>query len=167
MNVPVQAEQLARLEARLATLDDPGALIALATEIDDLGRRLALEIVQLGDASAPLRPVLFRVPVVHTHALLRAAEKLDDAGSPRRAARVLLEALRKAIDANLVESAATALAFTLDAAGQREASARVMALVTPDPAASRREWRARYLTTIDELAETIGWAALDDDLGTE
>lgn len=169
MSDPVQATRLAALEARLSTLDDPGALIALATEIDDLGRRLALEIVGLADRelAAPLEPVLIRVPIVHTRVLLRAAEKLDDAGSPRRAARVLIEALRKAIDANLVEPVAQALAFTLDATGQRETAARVLSLATVDPAASRREWRARYLAAVDELPDRIDWLALDDELGVD
>jgi hypothetical protein len=166
---PLQGTRLAALEDQIATLEHPGDLLALATAIDDLGRQLALELMRLvdqPDVAAPLKPVLIRVPVVHTRALLRAAEKLDDAGSPRRAARVLIEALRKSLDANLVDTVASALAFTLQASGQHDVAARVLAIAI-DPPTSRREWRARSLAVIDELPGLIDWNALDDELGLD
>jgi len=167
---PLQATALASLEQQIATRDQPAELLALATAIDDLGRELALEIVRLAaqpELAAPLKPVLLRVPVVHTHALLRAAEKFDDAGSPRRAARVLIEALRKAIDANMVEVVSDALGFTLEAFAQHAAVAKVRSLVTAPEGASRRELRARHLAVVDELPAVIDWTALDDELGVD
>ncbi|MBA2544903.1 MAG: hypothetical protein H0V17_34995 [Deltaproteobacteria bacterium] len=166
---PLQSTTLASLEQQIATLDQPADLISLATSIDELGRDLALEIVRLAtqpELADPLKPVLLRVPGAYTRALLRAAEKLDDAGSPRRAARVLIEALRKAFDANLVEVVADALGFTLDAFAQQAAATRLRTLVRfADPAASRRELRTRHLAVVEELPELIDWTALDDELG--
>jgi hypothetical protein len=161
----LHATRLAELERQIDERDQPDELVALATAIDELGRELALEFTLVAaqpELAAPLRPVLLRLPAVHTRALLRAAEKLDDAGSPRRAARVLIEALRKALDARMVEVVAGALVFTLEAFAQREAAARVRALVTAEPTASRRELRARYLAVVDELPALIDWSALDD-----
>jgi hypothetical protein len=154
---------LDELEQQIVTRDQPGDLLALATAIDELGRNLALEIVERGEAAAALKPILLRVPGVHTRVLLRAAEKLDDAGSPRRAARVLIEALRKAFDANLVEVVVDALTFTLEASGQQAAAARLQALVTAEPA-SRRELRARHMAIVDGLPDLVDWPALDDEL---
>ena len=89
------ASALAELEKEIETRDQIAELLALATAIDALGRTLAIEITRLAavpEQATPLKLVLLRVPSVHTRALLRTAEKLDDAGSPRRATRVLLVA---------------------------------------------------------------------------
>jgi hypothetical protein len=161
------ADELAALEAQIDARVEAADLLALATEIDELGRRLATELAGLlvqPERAAPLKPVLLRLPAVHTRALLRAAEKLDDAGSPRRAARVLIEALRKAFDANLVDPVADALAFVLDAFAQRDAAARLRELTAPSEL-GRRELRARHLAIVDELPSLIEWSALDDELG--
>lgn len=161
-----QAHALAALEAQLPTLEQPAELFALATAVDELGRRVALELQRLAtDATraAPLKPVLLRVPSVHTRVLVRLAEKLDDRGSPRRAARVLLEALRKAFDANMVDTVVDALGFTLEAFAQRAASARLRSLLEPAGALGRREHRARYMSIVDELDTLVEWAALDDE----
>ncbi len=159
------ASALAELEKEIETRDQIAELLALATAIDALGRTLAIEITRLAavpEQATPLKLVLLRVPSVHTRALLRTAEKLDDAGSPRRATRVLLVALRKAIDANLVDVVATALSFTLDA--QRAAIAKLDQLLASDPALDRRERRQRHLALVDELEALIVWDALDDEL---
>jgi hypothetical protein len=161
------ADELAALEAQIDARVEAADLLALATDIDELGRRLATELAGLlvqPELAAPLKPVLLRLPAVHTRALLRAAEKLDDAGSPRRAARVLIEALRKAFDANMVDTVADALAFVLDAFAQRSAAARLRELTVPSEL-GRRELRARHLAIVDELPSLIEWSALDDELG--
>ena len=162
------AQALTALERRIDTLEHPAELLALATEIDSLGRHLALELQRLAldpARSAPLKPVLLRVPAAHTRVLLRCAEKLDDLGSPRRAVRVPLEALRKALDADMVEVVVDALGFTLEAFEQHAASARLRSLLESPAEMSRRERRARNLGIIDELATTIEWLALEDELG--
>jgi len=162
------ATTLAELEAQIDQLDQPTELLMLATSIDQLGRQLAQQLTQLIAEPArakPLEPILLAVPAVHVRALLRAAEKLDDAGSPRRAARVLLEALHHAFNADKVAQVADALGFTLVAFEQRAAADKLLALASLDPALPRRERRARHLALIDELAEAIEWAALDDELG--
>lgn len=161
------ATALAELEREIDARTQIDELVALATAIDALGRTLALEITRLGgdrDARAPLELVLLRVPAVHTRALLRTAEKLDDAGSPRRAARVLLIALRKAIDANLVDVVATALEFTFAAFDQHAASEKLRAVLAIDPAMPRRERRHHHLALVDDLEAAIEWDALDDEL---
>ena len=163
------ATVLAELETEIGARDQIADLLALATAIGALGRTLALELTRLGadrEARAPLELVLLRVPAVHTRALLRTAEKLDDAGSPRRAARVLVEAMRKAIDADLVEVVADALGFTFDAFEQHAATAKLRALLAIE-AATRRERRQRHLALVDELAAAIDWAALDDELALD
>ncbi|MGE3460099.1 MAG: hypothetical protein AB7O24_33625 [Kofleriaceae bacterium] len=168
MDSSEQEAALTALEEQIDALEHPSELLVLSTKIDDLGRQLALELQRLAlepARMAPLKPVLLRVPVVHTRALLRCAEKLDDLGSPRRAVRVLLEALRKAFDANMVELVVDALVFTLDAFEQRAAAARLRALLEPLPDASRREARVRHMGIVDELIALIEWAALDDELG--
>ncbi|MGE0402142.1 MAG: hypothetical protein AB7T06_35905 [Kofleriaceae bacterium] len=168
MDPSEHAGALTALEEQIDGLEHPSDLLVLSTKIDDLGRQLALELQRLAlepARMAPLKPVLLRVPVVHTRALLRCAEKLDDLGSPRRAVRVLLEALRKAFDANMVEMVVDALVFTLDAFEQRAATARLRALLEPLPDASRREARVRHMGIVDELIALIEWAALDDELG--
>ncbi len=161
------ASVLAELEQEIDKRDQVPDLLALATAIDALGRTLALELTRLGtdrEARAPLELVLLRVPAVHTRALLRTAEKLDDAGSPRRAARVLVEAMRKAIDADLVEVVADALGFTFVAFAQHVATAKLHELLAIE-APSRRERRQRHLAMVDELVAAIDWAELDDELG--
>ena len=93
------------------------------------------------------------------------AEKLDDAGSPRRATRVLVIALRKAIDgvdSKLVDAVATALSFTLDA--QPPTIAKLNEIVALDPTANRRDRRARHLELVDELEALVTWDALEDEL---
>ena len=161
------ASVLVELEKAIDARDRIEDLLALATAIDALGRTLALELTRLGtdrELRAPLELVLLRVPAVHTRALLRTAEKLDDTGSPRRAARVLVEALRKAFDADLVEVVIDALGFTLDAFDQRAAILKLHELGSIE-AATRRERRTIYLTRVDDLAAAIVWAELDDELG--
>lgn len=169
---PVQAATLAALEARIAQLAEPADLLALAAEIDQLGMQLAYEITRFAaqpELAAPLKPVLVRVPTVHTRTLLRAAERFDDLGSPKRATYVLIEALRKAFSSETIAAVAQALTFTLEAHGQAVAAAHVRALVTSrvDEAASRRELRARFLAGIDELPGLIDWNALDDEPGLD
>lgn len=162
------AQALTVLEQQIDALQHPTELLALATKIEDLGRQLALELQRLVTEparAAPLKPVLLRVPAVHTRVLLRCAEKLDDLGSPRRAARVLLEALRKAFDADMVEVVVDTLGFTLDAFEQRAASARLRMLLEPPAEMSRRERRMRHMGVVDELVALIDWPALDDELG--
>jgi hypothetical protein len=167
---PVQAGVLATLEAKIAQLAEPGELLALATEIDQLGQQLAHEIAELGaqrERAAPLASVLVRVPTVYATALLRAAERFDDRGSPRRAAVVLIEALRRVFDPAMTDTVVGALGFLLEANGERAAAERARDLVTApagDPAA-RREARARFLAGLDELRASIDWAALEDELG--
>jgi hypothetical protein len=152
--------QLAALEARIGQLDDPTALVALATEIDTLGVELAAELRGVVSESdrVVLARVLARVPAVHVRALLRAAERFDDAGSPRRAAFVLVEALRVAFDPEMLATTAAALAFVLEAHGQAPAAARVGDVVTASP-------RTRFLAAVDAVRAAIDWSALDDELG--
>lgn len=162
------ATALAELEREIDAGQQIDELIALATAIDALGRTLAIEITRLAAApehAMPLKLVLLRVPAVHTRCLLRTAEKLDDAGSPRRATRVLAIALRKAIDGvdgKLVDAVATALSFTLD--GQPEPLAKLEEVLAIDHAANRRDRRARHLALVDELEALVEWDALDDEL---
>lgn len=164
---PLQATALAALEQRIGELADPAELLALATAIDQLGMQLAYEIRRYGAGSelaAPLKPVLLRVPVVHARALLRTAERYDDVGSPRRAAFVLIEALRKSFSADTLATAAHALAFLLDAHGQPAAATRVRALMAEVGDGDRRAIRARFEAGLDELRDRdIAWAALDDE----
>lgn len=164
---PLQAGALAALERRIAELDDPAELLALATQIDQLGMQLAYEIRRYGaqsELAAPLKPVLLRVPVVHARALLRTAERYDDRGSPRRAAYVLIEALRKSFAVDALAAAAHALAFLLDAHGQPTAAARVRTLMTADGGGDRRAIRARFEAALDELRDRdIRWVDLDDE----
>ncbi len=173
VSVPNQAATLTSLEDRIATLDEPAELLALATEIDELGVQLAYEISNAAqpELAAPLAPVLMRVPGVRTRTLLRAAERYDDLGSPKRAAYVLIEALRRAFDAATIAEVAAALSFLLDANDQAVAAARLRTIVTlpgdPPPGTSRREARDRLLAAIELLRESIDWTALDDELGTD
>jgi hypothetical protein len=169
---PIEAEMLARLEEKLPQRDAPTELLDLATEIDELGRRIALAIAQhppRSELALPLRPVLLRVPVAYTRTLLRASERYDDIGSPRRAALVLVEALRKAFDANMVADVVEPLIFILEANEQPAAAARMRAFVTEpsDPNESRRERRERYFDAIEGLHAAIDWNALDDEPGTD
>lgn len=158
---------LADLEAQIDQHDDGGDLVILATTIEHFGRQLAQELqLALSDPARaePLKPILLRVPAVHVRALLRAAEKLDDAGNSRTAARVLVEALHRAFDADRVEQVADALGFVLVAFEQRAASTTLETLLALDPALPRRERRQRHLELVDELADAIDWTALDDEL---
>jgi len=171
-DAPAPAARLAALDGRIDQLADPTALLALATEIDALGVELAAELRRFAaepERIAPLRPVLARVPNVHARAALRAAELFDDAGSPRRAAYVLLETLRMVFDPDTIATVVTALLFTLDAHGQAPAAARLRELVTAnaEPGASRREVRARFLAGLDALRAAIDWPALEDELGLD
>ena len=169
---PVQATTLAALEQRIPQLAEPTELLELAAQLDLLGMQLAYEITRLAaqpELAAPLKPVLVRVPTVHARALLRAAERFDDLGSPKRAVYVLLEALRKAFEPATIAAAAEALTFSLDAHGQRAAAARVRELVTAptDQGQTRRELRESFLAGLDELRAQIDWTALDDEPGTD
>ena len=158
---------LADLEAQIDQHDDGGDLVILATTIEHFGRQLAQELqLALSDPARaePLKPILLRVPAVHVRALLRAAEKLDDAGNSRTAARVLAEALHSASDADRGEQGADALGFVLVAFEQRAASTTLETLLALDPALPRRERRQRHLELVDELADAIDWTALDDEL---
>jgi hypothetical protein len=162
------ATALAELEAEIDQHDEPGDLVMLATTIDHFGRQLAQELQRVIAEPAradPLKPILLAVPAVHVRALLKAAQKLDDAGSPRRAARVLVEALHRAFDADKVSVVAGALGFTLVAFEQRAAADKLELLLALDPVTPRRERRARHLALVDELAEAIEWDTLDDKLG--
>jgi hypothetical protein len=165
---PLEAGQLATLEARITHLDDGPALLHLATEIDELGRRVALAIAQHAPGAGvatPLHPVLLRVPAIYTRTLLRAAEKYDDIGSTRRAVFALVEALRRAFEANMVEPVTEALVFILDAHEQEAAAGYTRKLATglDDAATTRRERRAHYLAAVDALRDVIDWALLDDE----
>lgn len=166
---PLQATALAALEERGRQLSEPTELLALATQIDELASQLAHEIASHAADSplaAPLAPVLRRVPAIRAHVLLRAAERFDDRGSPRRAALVLVEALRRAFGAE-VTSIAEALTFTLEAHGQLGAARLVGALITPRDGGDRRAQRAQLLEALDALTGVIDWSALDDELGTD
>lgn len=168
---PARAAELAALEAQAETLGDPDLLVALASQIDALGMQLAYEISRHAhDAAhiAPLKPVLLRVPALYGRTLLRAAEKFDDQGSPRRAAYVLFEALRKAFDHDVITTVAGALSFVLDAHGQRKPAMTIRALLgeRDDQRArgvDRREVRTRFAAALETLRDTgVDWNALDD-----
>ena len=162
------AAELAELAAQIDQHDQPGDLLLLSTTIDHFGRQLAQELSRVIAAPAladPLKPILLAVPAVHVRALLRTAEKLDDANSPRRGARVLLEALHHAFDANLVEVVVEALGFTLAAFEQRTAADKLQALASIDPNLARRARRGLHLALVEELADAIEWPVLDDELG--
>jgi len=168
---PLQAQALAALERRISELVQPEELLALATQIDQLGMQLAYEIRRYGarsELAAPLKPVLMRVPIVHARALLRTAERFDDVGSPRRAAFVLIEALRKSFAADALAAAAEALSFILEAHGQTAASIQLRDLMTsrgsPQAGSDRREVRAQFEVGLDRLRDhAIDWLALDDE----
>jgi hypothetical protein len=165
MSTSDAATRLAQLTAQIDKRDGAAELLALATAIDELGREVALEIAQDASAAASLRPVLLAVAPAYTRALLRAAEKYDDMGSPRRAAFALVEALRRAFDAGNVDVVGAALIFVLDAGDQAAAAARVRDIVdgAGDTAVPRRELRKGYIGSIDELRALIDWGALDDE----
>lgn len=172
---PMQAATLAALDRRIAELTDPGELLALATEIDQLGMELAYEITRLGSTPelvAPLKPVLINVPKVHARALLRAAERFDDVGSPRRAAYVLLEALLKSFDPDTINVVNDALSFILEAHGQTEAAGELRALVAARAdhraaGADRRQLRAQFVAAVEALRARIEWHALEDEPGVD
>lgn len=163
------------LEALVEQIDKrqaPAELLALATEIDQLGRQIALTMSQHAPGSelaAPLRPVLLAVPAAYAQTLLRAAEKYDDIGSPRRAVFALVEALRKAFEANMVAVVGDALAFTLEANDQPAGATRMREIMraAEQQGMSRRELRERYLEQIAELHGRIDWNALEDEPGTD
>ena len=161
------AAALAELDAEIDQHDQANDLVMLATTIDHFGRGLAQELQRVMAEPAladPLKPVLLAVPAVHVRALLKAAEKLDDAGSPRRAARVLVEALHRAFDADKTSLVADALGFTLLAFEQRAAADTLQTILAIDPAMPRRERRARHQALVEQLAEAIEWDTLDDEL---
>lgn len=168
---PARAAELAALEAQAETLGDPDLLVALATQIDALGMQLAYEISRHAHDEAhiaPLKPVLMRVPALYGRTLLRAAEKFDDQGSPRRAAYVMFEALRKAFDHDVITSVAGALSFVLEAHGQSTPAAKIRALLADrdDQRArgvDRREVRTQFAAALDALRDGgVQWDALDD-----
>jgi len=168
---PARAAELAALEEQVETLSDPHLLVALATRIDTLGMQLAYEISRHAhDAAhiAPLKPVLLRIPALYGKTLLRAAEKFDDQGSPRRAAYVLFEALRKAFDPDVITAVASALSFVLEAHGQTKPARTIRALLTEreDRRAAgvdRREVRTQFSSALEALRDGgVDWDALDD-----
>jgi len=169
---PARVLELASLESRIDTLEDPEVLVAVASQIDKLGMQLAFEISRHAhdaDHVAPLKPVLMRVPTVYGRALVRAAEKYDDRGSPKRAAYVLFEALRKAFDPALIASMCDALAFILEAHQQGPVSFKLRDLVRvrAEQRASgmdRKDVRTQFATALTELRDHgIDWNALVDD----
>ena len=169
---PARVAELAALEVRIDQLAEPEMLVALASQIDTLGMQLAFEISRHAhDAAhvAPLKPVLIRVPEVHGRALVRAAEKFDDLGSPRRAAYVLFEALRKAFDPDVIVAVSAALAFILEAHEQGTAATQLRALVTTreDQRAAgidRKEVRLQFASALEQLRDRgVDWNALADD----
>ena len=169
---PARAAELAALEERIATVDEPDALVAIATQVDTLGMELAFEISRHAHDEAhvaPLKPVLMRVPMLYGRALVRAAEKFDDLGSPKRAVYVLFEALRKAFDPEVIASVTTALSFVLDAHGQGTAAQRLSDLVAvreEQRAAGmdRKEVRAQFSAALEQVRDrAVDWSALADD----
>ena len=169
---PARVAELAALEVRIDQLAEPEVLVALASQIDTLGMQLAFEISRHAhDAAhvAPLKPVLIRVPEVHGRALVRAAEKFDDLGSPRRAAYVLFEALRKAFDPDVIGSVSAALAFILDAHEQGTAATQLRALVSTREeqraaGVDRKEVRIQFASALELLRDRgVDWTALADD----
>jgi hypothetical protein len=110
-----------------------------------------------------------RVPMIYGRALVRAAEKFDDLGSPKRAAYVLFEALRKAFDPEVIASVASALSFILDAHGQGTAAQRLSDLVAireeqRAAGTDRKEVRAQFSAALEELRDRgVDWPALADD----
>jgi len=169
---PARALELASLESRIDTLEDPEVLVAVASQIDKLGMQLAFEISRHAhdaDHVAPLKPVLMRVPEVYGRALVRAAEKYDDGGSPKRAAYVLFEALRKAFDPALIASMCDALAFILEAHQQGPVAFKLRDLVATraEQRASgmdRKEVRTQFASALTQIRDHgIDWNALADD----
>lgn len=167
---PGRAAELAELAERAETEISPEVLVALATQIDKLGMQLAYEISRNAHDEAhiaPLKPVLIRVPALYGKTLLRAAEKFDDQGSPRRAAYVLFEALRKAFDHDVITSVADALSFVLEAHGQTGPATRIRTLLVERDAqrasgVERREVRTKFSAALEELREGVDWNALED-----
>jgi hypothetical protein len=168
---PARAAELAALEEQVETLEDPHLLVALATRIDTLGMQLAYEISRHAhDAAhiAPLKPVLLRVPALYGKTLLRAAEKFDDQGSPRRAAYVLFEALRKAFDPDVITAVAGALSFVLEAHGQTKPALTIRSLLAEREerrarGVDRREVRTQFAAALETLRDGgVDWDGLDD-----
>lgn len=168
---PARAAELDALAEQVDTLESPELLVALASQIDTLGMQLAYEISRHAhDAAhiAPLKPVLMRVPELYGKTLLRASEKYDDQGSPRRAAYVLFEALRKAFDPDVITAVAGALSFVLEAHGQGGPALAIRALLAQREdrrarGVDRREVRTQFAAALEELRDQgVEWDALDD-----
>lgn len=153
-------EQLDALEAELASAHTPEALVDLAGRVDALGRQIAA--VAAGDPAHGA--LLVRVPPLYVRILLLAAERYDDRGSPRRAAVVLLEALRRAFTPAALGTVGEALAFLLEAHEQPAIAARVRALV--DHHVLYRSLGRATSALDDEITAihgAIDWARLPDD----
>jgi hypothetical protein len=169
---PARLAEVATLELRVPQLSEPAELIALATEIDRLAMQLAHEVARSAADTAlvaSLKPVLLRASAVYGKALLRAAERFDDLGSPRRAVFILVEALRKAFDPQLIASVAAALSFALEANGQEAAATRLREILIErgDRRAAgvdRREIRSQFTSSLEDIRDRlIEWTTLDDD----
>lgn len=169
---PSRASELEALEQRVNASNDPDLLVAIASQIDTLGMQLAFEISRHAHDEAhiaPLKPVLMHVPTSYGRALIRAAEKYDDLGSPKRAVYVLFEALRKAFDADLIMAVSEALSFMLEAHGQGAAARQLRALVATRAAqrasgVDRKEVRTQFGASLAQLRDRgLDWTALADE----
>lgn len=157
------ATTLADLDAQTDQYDTGADLRIHATAIEHFGRELAQELQRsIADPAKadPLKPVLLAVPAVHVRALLRAAEKVDDEGSPRGAMHLLVEAMHRAFDADRVDEVANALGFVLVAYQQHTAATALNALLAIAPELPRRERRQRHVELVEQLERAIDWGAL-------
>lgn len=157
------ATTLADLDAQTDEYDTGSDLRIHATSIEHFGRELAQQLQRVHSEPAeadPLKPILLAVPAIHVRALLRAAEKVDDEGSPRGAMHLLVEALHRAFDADRITQVADALGFMLVAYQQHTAADKLDSLLSLDPALPRRERRQRYLDLVEQLTGAIDWGAL-------
>ncbi len=166
-------DEVATFELRIPQLSEPSELLALATELDRLAMQLAHQVARYAPDSAEvasLKPLLLRTSAAYGKALLRTAERFDDLGSPKRAVYVLLEALRKAFDPQLIASVAASLSFTLEANGQAAAATRLREILSEraDRRAAgveRREIRSQFTVAMEDIRDRlIEWTMLDDDV---